>query len=58
MISQETICPYCQKTKFWLKENEPTVEGCPECGLRWIGVYNKNTLSLDAKLFQETKRKN
>ena len=53
MIEQETICPHCKQTKFWLREDEPTKYGCPICTMRFIGVYNKRTGQLEPRLYFE-----
>jgi hypothetical protein len=52
MMSQEMVCPYCGKMKFWLKEGVAS-SSCPSCFQRWIGVYNEKTLQLDAKTYRE-----
>ena len=50
MNSSEFICE-CGKRKSWVTEDKQT-EPCPECGRVYVGKYNPNTLSIEAKEVQ------
>jgi len=38
----------CGKSSGWITEGEELLERCPFCGRKYKGVYNKNTLEIDA----------
>ncbi len=45
--SQEFTCK-CGKQKGWIEDGKETINPCPKCRRKYIGKYNKKTLSIDA----------
>jgi hypothetical protein len=46
-----TSCEFtcdCGKKKGWVTEGKVMNKACPECGRKYRGEYNSNTLTIDA----------
>ncbi len=45
-VSAHVTCK-CGKMQFWLPEGQVTKNPCPECGRKYFGKYNPETLTID-----------
>lgn len=50
-VSTEFTCP-CGKAKAWITQDEELPNPCPNCGRRFKGKYNPETLTIDAVVIE------